>query len=95
MEFDAATIFLMIGCFLLGYFIDNLMQLLIGSKPLTNDEYAEIERNKVEASKKDIARRLEAMNTKKWVYSTGPLVYAGDHNGTVVLLYEYEGGPCV
>jgi hypothetical protein len=65
MEFDAATIFLMIGCFLLGYFIDNLMQLLIGSKPLTNDEYAEIERNKVEASKKDIARRLEAMNTKK------------------------------
>ena len=65
MVLDAATIFLMIGCFLLGYFIDNLMQLLIGSKPLTNDEYSEIERNKVEASKKDIARRLEAMNTKK------------------------------
>ena len=84
MEFDAATIFLMIGCFLLGYFIDNLMQLLIGSKPLTNDEYAEIERNKVEASKKDIARRLEAMNTKKWVYSREPLVSAGDHNGTVL-----------
>ena len=52
MELDAVTIFLMIGCFLLGYFIDNLMQLLIGSKPLTDDEYAEIERNKVEASQK-------------------------------------------
>ena len=65
MEIDAATIFLMIGCFLLGYFIDNLMQLLIGSKRLTNDEYAEIERNKIEASKKDIERRIEARNTRK------------------------------
>jgi hypothetical protein len=65
MEFDASTIFLMIGCFLLGYFIDNLMQLLIGSKPLTSDEYAEIERKKEAASKKDIARRIEAINNKK------------------------------
>jgi len=65
MEFGAATIFLMLGCFLLGYFMDNLMQLLIGSKQLTSDEYAEIERNKVEASKKDIARTLDALNTKK------------------------------
>jgi hypothetical protein len=24
----------------------------------------------------------------------GPLVYAGDHNGTVVHVYAYEGGPC-
>jgi hypothetical protein len=40
MEFAAVTIFLMLGCFLLGYFIDNLTQLLIGSKPLTSEEYA-------------------------------------------------------
>ena len=65
MEFDAATIFLMLGCFLLGYFIDNLMQLLIGSKPLTSEEYAVLERNKVEASKQDIERRLGVSKSKK------------------------------
>ena len=65
MEFDAATIFLMLGCFLLGYFIDNLMQLLIGSKPLTSAEYAVSERNKVEASKQDIERRLGVSKSKK------------------------------
>ena len=65
MEFDAATIFLMLGCFLLGYFIDNLMQLLIGSKPLTSEEYAVSERNKVEASKQDIERRLGMSKSKK------------------------------
>ena len=65
MEFDAATIFLMLGCFLLGYFIDNLMQLLIGSKPLTSEEYAVSERNKVEASKQDIERRLGLSKSKK------------------------------
>jgi hypothetical protein len=65
MEFDAATIFLMLGCFLLGYFIDNLMQLLIGSKPLTSEEYAVSERNKVEASKQDIERRLGVSKSKK------------------------------
>ncbi len=65
MEFDAATIFLMLGCFLLGYFIDNLMQVLIGSKALTSEEYAELERKKTEASKKDIERRVEALKSKK------------------------------
>ena len=65
MEFDAITIFLMIGCFLLGYFIDNLMQVLIGSKALTSEEYAELERKKTEASKKDIERRVEALKSKK------------------------------
>ena len=65
MEFGVATIFLMLACFLLGYFIDNLMQLLIGSKQLTGDEYDEIERNKIEASKRDIARTLDALNIKK------------------------------
>lgn len=65
MEFDAATIFLMLGCFLLGYFIDNLMQILIGSKALTSEEYAELERKKTEASKKDIERRVEALKSKK------------------------------
>ncbi|RJU90933.1 MAG: hypothetical protein DWC01_04400 [Candidatus Poseidoniales archaeon] len=65
MEFDAITIFLMLGCFLLGYFIDNLMQVLIGSKALTSEEYAELERKKTEASKKDIERRVEALKSKK------------------------------
>ena len=65
MEFDAITLFLMLGCFLLGYFIDNLMQLLIGSKQLTSEEYAEMERKKVDASRKDIERRLDALDTKK------------------------------
>ena len=65
MEFDAATIFLMLGCFLLGYFIDHLMQLLMGSKPLTSEEYAVLERSKVEASKQDIERRLGMSKSKK------------------------------
>ena len=65
MVFDAVTLFLMLGCFLLGYFIDNLMQLLIGSKQLTSEEYAEMERKKVDASRKDIERRLDALYTKK------------------------------
>ena len=65
MEFDAITIFLMLSCFLLGYFIDNLMQVLIGSKALTSEEYAELERKKTEASKKDIERRVEALKSKK------------------------------
>ena len=64
MEFDATTVFVMLGCFIIGYSMDNLMQLLLGSKLLTSDEYAEIERQKSEASKKDIERRLEARNKK-------------------------------
>jgi hypothetical protein len=74
MEFDAATIFLMLGCFLLDYFIDNLIQLLIGSEPLTSEEYAVLERNKVEASKKDIERRLGVPKSKKRsIFNGGPL----------------------
>jgi hypothetical protein len=29
------------------------------------------------------------------VYTRGPLVYAGDYNGTVVYVYELKGVPCV
>ena len=65
MEYDATTVFLMIGCFLFGYFIDNFVQILIGSKPLTSEEYAELEIKKSEASKKDIERRIEALKSKR------------------------------
>ena len=34
-------------------------------------------------------------NPVMYLYTRGAVVYAGDHNGTLVHVYEHMGGPCI
>lgn len=51
----------MLGSFICGYFINDFLQLILGSRELTDEEYHKMEIEKSEASKKEIERRLELL----------------------------------
>ena len=51
----------MLGSFVCGYFMNDFLQLILGSRELTDEEYHKMEIEKSEASKKEIERRLELL----------------------------------
>ena len=62
---DAQTIFLMLGSFICGYFMNDFLQLLLGTRALTDEEYHKMELEKSEASRMEIERRMELLKKKE------------------------------
>ena len=62
---EAQTIFLMLGSFICGYFMNDFLQLILGTRELTDDEYHKMELEKSEASRKEIERRVELLQKKE------------------------------
>ena len=62
---EPQTIFLMLGSFICGYFMNDFLQLILGTRELTDEEYHKMESEKSEASRKEIERRVELLQKKE------------------------------